>query len=692
MGGSLDDPQARANLRITDAIIYGEKIDGVAIDLSLQGSVARIDSGRIHNERGEIALAGQYDLKEENFTASLHTEGLVFSAPETFGRATLPLGGLLSLNLAAEGYVHAPKVEGKILVREFEYDTLYFGNYDLDCQLDDDTLRFSLMSENEDLILRARMILGGIFESTADLRLRHYVLDQYIAPAAGYVTAHVAAEGALARIKDVAGKVQIDTMRLLVEQRPLENTGSIIAELRDRMIYLRSCEFVIAGQNLNANGIIPLEFDAGDMDIAASSGEIQLSDIAYLLPGDPAISGRLRFDLRVQGKPRTLDLDGILSLTDAGFKAEYLIVDSVNSLIRFKNGLITTNHFHGKLNRGRFDIVGFADVSRGLLDTMLFQVKVDRVDYANKNFGHVLCSADLKVGARKDSLRINGELTINEAAYTAPMKLETYVRLLTNVNRPVPQQPEIFRRIYCDVGIGVPDSILIANNIANLAVRADLQLKGYLARLNAYGTIAAINEGTIQYLGKKFRIVNAVIQFDDPYKIDPVIDLMATSTVVASDGEYEIYLRLEGTTTTWQLVLNSNPPVPEQDIVSLLLIGQRRPGAVSGMAKETDLKGKVRDYALDMVRHNIEKKTQEILDLDEFTHTGDLSDPTQMRIGIAKSLTRGFKLHYSTGLESWELYQIGASYDLNDKISIFTLYDQENRNSSVDLEYHLKIK
>jgi translocation and assembly module TamB len=455
------------------------------------------------------------------------------------------------------------------------------------------------MTENEDLILRARMILGGVFPCTADLQLRHYMLDRYITPATGFVTAQIAAEGALAQLKDASGTVQIDTIKLLVEGQSLENVGAIIAVLKDRVILLQSCELVIAGQNLYANGSMPLEFASGTMDITASSGEIQLADIAYLLPRDPAISGLLRFDLRVQNAPRSLDVDGMLSLTDGGYKAKNLVVDSVNSLLRFKNGLVTTNRLTGKVNKGRFEIVGFADISRGLLDTMLLDISMDRIDYANKDFGYAVCSADLQAGARKDSLRISGEVIIDEAVYTAPMNLQTYIRLLTNVNRPAPQQPEISKRIYCDIGITVPDSIVIANNVANLAVKADLQLKGYLARINAYGTIAAMDDGTIQYLGKKFTIVNAVIQFDDPYKIDPVIDLTAISTIAASDGEYEIYLRLEGTTTNWQLGLNSNPPLPEQDIVSLLLIGQRRPGAVSGMAKETDLKGKVRDYALD---------------------------------------------------------------------------------------------
>jgi hypothetical protein len=692
MWGSLDNPQAVAEIRITDAEIYGEKITGVDLDLSLSGSIARLDSGLIHSERGEIALAGQYDTRAGDFTASLYTDGVVFKAPETFGKTTLPMGGTLGLDLAAQGNFHAPRVQGEIFVKDFVYDTLYYGDYNLECQLNDDSLQFSFRDEKEDLVLDAAMILGGVFPCTADLKLRHYALDRYIAPATGYVTARISAEGALAQLIDASGTVRIDTMKLLVEGQPVENRGAINAQLQDRIFHLQSCEVAIAGQNLYANGSMPLEFAAGSMDITASSGQIQLGDIAYLLPRDPAIRGLLRFDLRVQGTPKALDVDGMLSLTDASYKADDISIDSVNGLVRFKNGLATVDRLAGKVNKGRFDIIGFADVSRGLLDTMLLNIKLVRIDYANKDFGYVVCSADLQAGAKKDSLRISGEVVINEAAYTAPMRLQTYVRLLTNANRPAPQQPEIAKRIYCDIGIVVPDSIVIDNNVADLAVKADLQLKGYLARLNAYGTVAALDEGTIHYLGKKFTITNAVIQFDDPYKIDPVIDLTATTTIAAADGDYEIFLLLDGTVTTWQLALNSNPPLPEQDIVSLILIGQRRPGAVGGVAKELDLKGKVRDYALDMIRHNIEKTTEEVLGLDKFTLTGDLSDPSTMRIGIEKSIVEGFRLHYSTGVESWELYQVGASYDLTNKISVFTLYDQENRNTSVDLEYHLKIK
>jgi translocation and assembly module TamB len=272
------------------------------------------------------------------------------------------------------------------------------------------------------------------------------------------------------------------------------------------------------------------------------------------------------------------------------------------------------------------------------------------------------------------------------------MKLQRIVGILTAANRPVPQQPELSKRIHCDIGITVPDSVIVANNVANLSAKADLQVKGYLARLNAYGTIVSTGEGTIQYLGKRFNIISAIIQFDDPYKIDPVIDLAATSTIAAADGDYVISLLLSGTVTTWQLELSSSPPLPQQDIVSLLLIGQRRPGEVGSTVKEIDLKGKAKDYALDAVRYGIEKSGERLLGLDRFTITGELDDPSSVTIGIEKSITKGFTVLYATGIESWELHQIGASYDITDHISVFTLYDQENLNTSVDLDFHFNIK
>jgi autotransporter translocation and assembly factor TamB len=690
--GSLDDLRAHAEVSMSDVMIYGERITNAIFNLSMRDRIAYLDTSYVESERGKIVFVGSFDLKDLDYTGNVYSDGIAFTSPEEFGTSTLLLGGTVGLNLSGSGNVRDPQCMGEIQISNFVYDTLHFGDYQLDFQLEHDSLRLSLVSALGDVMLDGALVLGGIFPFSAYLALRHFVLDDFVTPARGYISADLSGAGALSDLGNTASMMQIDTIRLTLEQRPIENVQAILLNLEGGTLDVQSCELAVAGQKLSVQGTMPLDFPAAVMDFSVNSSEIQLSDIRYLLPGDPAISGIVKLDLHIGGSPGALDIDGQLSLSGGRYDVENVRVDSTGALFRFKNGMLTIERFSGRMNRGRFTVGGYADLSQALLDTMSFTIALDSINYGNKEFGSMVTSADLAITGRRDSMTINGEVVIHEALYDKPLNLQTLVGLLTTVNRPAPQQPELFKRIYCDVGVTVPDSIKIANNVANLAVRADLQLRGYLARLNAYGTIAAIGEGSITYLGKKFQVVNAVVQFDDPYKINPVIDLLATSTIAAADGEYEIYMQLQGTVTNWQLELNSNPPLPEQDIVSLVLIGQRRPGAVGGMAKQVDLKGRVKDYALDIVRNNIERTTADVLGLDEFTIAGDLSEPATLRIGVEKSLAEGFTLYYSTGVESWELQQIGASYDLTRHISVTTLYDQENRNTSVDLELHWKIK
>jgi hypothetical protein len=690
--GAFGNPDARASLRLANAAAFGEFMTEASFHASMANAVARLDSGIINSRRGLIDLEGFYDMKQQDFRLRLRSDRLVFKAPEMFRQDTLMISGVVGMDVILSGNVANPQGEGEFTLTDVGYDTLQFGDYNLEFSLRDTLLKSSLVNEQGNAKIRIQTFLQGDFPFEAEAGFENFVLNQFLHPVSGSVTADVSAHGFLSDLVRTQARLRFSAVEFVSDGNKIENLNPVIVLLEDEILRVQTCTLVVVDQRVYVEGSLPLDFDNASMDISAKSSKIQISEIAYLLPGTPSVAGNLQFDIRVQGKPQQLDIDGNLVLDNANYTIKDVSFDSVSGRFLFRNGLVICETFSGKINKGRFKANGFADLSHGRLDTMLFKVDLDRFNYANKDFGRVLIDAALRASSRKDSLRISGEIIVVEGVYDAPMKLQKIVGLLTAASRPVPQQPEMAKRIYCDIGIVAPDSIVIANNIANLSVRADLQVKGYLSRLNAYGTISAINEGTVKYLGKKFTIVNAVIQFDDPYKIDPVIDLVAISTISAADGDYEVSLVLSGTVNAWQLVLSSNPPLPQQDIVSLLLIGQRRPGPVGSTVTEIDMKGKVKDYAFDAVRYGIEKSGEQLLGLDKFTISGELNDPSSMRVGIEKSIVKGFKLIYSTGIESWELHQVGASYDITDHISIFTLYDQDNLNTSVDLDFHFSIK
>jgi translocation and assembly module TamB len=417
-----------------------------------------------------------------------------------------------------------------------------------------------------------------------------------------------------------------------------------------------------------------------------------LSDVTELIPDTLNISGVVDMDLAIRGQLRAPEIDGRVRLENAKYIRQDFAIDSLNSLMTFSKNSVSIEYLRGKANKGRFTISGYAERWDGHVDTLLLRVKADKIDYNNKNFGKYVASTELLISAHNDTFNIKGEVVIDTAKYDVPFRLQDIVGMLTKANRPAPEQPKIMNQIYCDVGISAPNDVKIDNEVADLEVSVDLQLRGYLARLNVYGSIISVGEGTIAYLGKKFNILHATVHFANPYKIDPVIDLSASTTVSAEDGDYEIFLLLEGTVNEWQLALSSSPPLPEQDIVSLLLIGQRRPGSVSDAVSRGTLADKAQSYAVDLVRYGIERGAEQYLGLDKVRISGEPTDTTEMELSLEKSIGEKFTLLYSMGLESWEILQIGAKYDVTDKFSIFTLYDQANLNTSVDIDYHFKIR
>jgi hypothetical protein len=690
--GSFDDPRGEAHLMLSDVRLYGEEIKVADFDFSVVNGGISLQQGTLATGRGELNITGSYDWKKKGFAAHLQGDPIAIRSPEVFGTDTLLINGEIALDMMFSGEVENPQGTGRIYFRNMAYDTVDFGDYHLDFGLVDTVMTISLVNETGNSTILGRVFLLEPYPYDATLKLDHFELDTFLQPATGFVTGEVSASGELAHADGTVATARIDTVFLQHDQKPVQNLAPVIVHLEDRMISMRPAELSVAGQKLLLHGSMPLDLRSGRFDLWARSSMIELSSIAHLFPTDPPVEGILEFDIHFQGMPRAIDIDGRLSVHNARFETKHVLIDSVDCVLGLKNGVVTVESCRGRINKGWFDIRGFANLSTGQLDTIMLAADLNKAAYADKSFGRVVLSAKMRLSGKKDSLRIDGEVVVNEGIYDAPMRLQTVIGMLTTANRPVPEQSEMLKRIYCDVGISVPDSVQIANNVANLTAKADLEVKGYLARPNAYGTIMAIGEGSVQYLGKKFTIVNAIVQFDDPYKIDPVIDLAATTSVTAADGDYDIFLLLNGTVTTWQLQLSSNPPLPEQDIVSLLLIGQRRPGEVTGMSRDVDLKGKAKDYALDAIRHGLEKTTQDFLGLDKFTLSGDLSDPSTVRIGVEKSIVKGFRLIYSTGVESWELHQIGASYDLTHHLSVFTLHDQENLNTSVDLDFHLEIR
>lgn len=688
--GTVQEPVLAGRIKLEEIQMFNERITNADFKVTYKNSAVIIDSGIINSPRGIIVVDGVYKLADSTFRTHIKSDKIVFKAPEIIDKDTILVSGDVAFDINLYGNTSNPTGEGEIYFKDITYDTLNLGNYSIQFNLKDSVANIDLLNKDTSLHLMADARTDDPFYFNAQLNLRHFNLKNYTPADEAFISGQIIAQGEVTALENVTGTVQIDTIFASLQPNTIQNMEAINIAVNKRVIDIISCVFAVHDQRIFLKGHLPLDFTKGDVNLRIKASRIEIADLIALIPDVPAMSGIVFVDVDVKGPLKNPLVNGKLVLENIKCSIPDLAIDSVFSLIVFNNRLMNIEYLKGRINRGTFNMNGFASLSETGLDTVNITISLDKIDVRNKEFGTAVFSSTMYASAKKENLRIDGEVIINKAVYDVPFNLQTIIKILTKVNQPPQEQLDMLKKVYGNLDVSAPTGINIKNNVADVNADVDLQIRGHLSKVNVYGTVATSEKGTIRYLGKQFDVASAVMQFDNPYEIDPILEIDASSFVSSVDGDYEIFMHLSGTIKDWRLELTSSPPVPEQDIVSLLIMGRRRPGTQVG--KGVGLKGAAKDYAMGMARGTIEKTAERKLGAEKFTITGDLLKPRQLDIGIEKRFAKKFTLIYGTGIESWELRRIGINYDLTDNLSIFTLHDQENVNSSVDLDIHFELE
>lgn len=690
ISGTIKDPLLAGSLRLEEIDAFNERITSADFDVKYKYSIFQINSGVIYSARGVAEVDGIYNIADGTLQIHLKSEKIVLNTPEIFHQDTVMVGGDIGFAVDLYGNLSNLCGEGDFLLRDIVYDTLMLGDYDLHVDLKDSTVRMDLVREDRTMQCNAHVRVFHPYPFSVEVDLRHFNFAEYIASDEAYISGRISAHGDGFAPEMLKGLMLIDTLYVCTQQTPIHNTEAINILFDRQVVDVISCALSIHGQRLDVKGQVPFDIASGSMNLRVETSEIEMADLAAVIPGAPPVSGILQMDGIIQGQLNNIIINGQIDIKSLKYVLQDIVVDSGYSHILFQDSTVRIEHARGKINEGSFVMSGYAVMSNTGVDSAGLDISISKVNMKNKEFGSAVFSGSMLVNANRDTVNIKGDINIDKAVYEVPFNIQTMIQILTKVNQPPREQLDVFSRIYCNIDVSSSGGIGIKNNVAIITVDADLQIKGYLSKINVYGTIATSGKGMVKYLGRRFDIESAVLQFDNPYEIDPNIDVNASHVVTSTEGDYEIYLHVGGILRDWRLELTSSPPVPEQDMISLLLIGKRRPG--SQLMGDLNLIGTAKDYALGLAGGTIEKTAERTLGVAKFTITGDLLKPAHLDIGIEKNLFKKFTFIYTTGIESWELRRIGINYDLTDNVSVFTLHDQENLNSSVDLDFHFDIE
>lgn len=256
---------------------------------------------------------------------------------------------------------------------------------------------------------------------------------------------------------------------------------------------------------------------------------------------------------------------------------------------------------------------------------------------------------------------VRGRLDMIEGVYAQEFQ---WGRLLSQQPAALarPGAPAIPLKVLLDVDLAASGNVWIRNSTAQIESRLDLHIGGRLDRPELTGRIWLYEGGTVRFRDVEYRVVAGTLDFTEPGRLDPYLDLNAQTRV----APYEVFLRVEGTAERFRYELNSDPPLSQPDIIALLLTGSPlQPQAAGGSAARPELftGDLAANYFAGALSDRFTRQLRRALGLERLEVNSLLvegsADPTT-RLTLGKTINEDVRLIYSTDLGATErrLYRV----------------------------------
>jgi autotransporter translocation and assembly factor TamB len=297
------------------------------------------------------------------------------------------------------------------------------------------------------------------------------------------------------------------------------------------------------------------------------SGSTDALLLRFLLPEwEPA--GRANGEVNISGTVTRPLFEGITELSQASFR-----IPGTRNILSGINGsvLLSSDEFFLEGVDFRFmqglgkcgGVVRLSDdtVSLGLngtIDDLRYEMFPGLVAYL---------SGTWQLNGPSDNLDLSGDITVDRASLR---RKDDVTALLLDWFSDSSAVPGV-GGMRLDLHVEADQTIDISNPFLRLVGSASIDIGGTTSQPGIVGNIDFEEGGEVTLQTVRYEIERGTLTFSDPSSNQPFIELQARTWI----QNYDITVRLTGTTDRLVPSVASNPPLPEDEIYSLLGVGYR---------------------------------------------------------------------------------------------------------------------
>ena len=243
-------------------------------------------------------------------------------------------------------------------------------------------------------------------------------------------------------------------------------------------------------------------------------------------------------------------------------------------------------------------------------------------------------------------------------------------------------EPGIFDDLTLNIRLRANDNAWMENSLGKLEGRFDLTIAGNVNLPILTGDIEALR-GDVNFQDREFRILSGRVSFINPQSIEPYLEFKGETYV----KDYRVTFSLNGLLDHLNPEFSSSPPLPPEDVLALLAMGEAFQRTYS---YDTSTQFRTASLLSFQLAEEAKKRAEKLFRLDRFRidpFVMGSSAETRARLTVGKKISRNFFILYSTNLSTQRDELIRLEWELTNDLSIVSMRDEKGR-ISFDVKVH----
>jgi translocation and assembly module TamB len=573
--GTIGNLNGSGHVSITAGSIYGEAYRSLSTDLLVRGKDITATNLVFALDGGHISGSGGYDFGAQTVQFDVLGGGFELAHIRRIQNDQYPVAGSVDFSAKGSGPVKTPALQASLHIRNLSLARESTGSVDVEAHTNGHTLLVQANSHlnTATVTLTSETELTGDYPTHASLNIAKFDIDPILRTfsvsgvrGSSSIAASVSVSGPLKYPKQLSGDAHVSELSITLEDVPIHSDGMLHASLSNGTLRLDPVRILGPDTDLHAQGSVGMFDDPQNINFTAG-GSINMT-LAQTFDTDILSSGHVDFTVSAQGTTADPELAGNVKFTNVNVALE----DYINGLSRMNGELVFNQNrlefkdVNAYSGGGLIKVGGFVTWHSGLYADLTATARGVRIRYPQGVTS--TADADLRFVGTQASMLLSGKVTVTAFAVSQDVDFASLASASGSVSvPPSPDAPS--NRVRLDVRVTSSPSLDFQNSFARLAGNVDLTIRGTLAQPSVLGRVT-VTEGSATFNGEKFQLQHGEVYFSNPIRIQPTVDLTATTTV----EDYTITIGLTGNTSKLSPTFRSEPPLSEQDIFSLLAMGR----------------------------------------------------------------------------------------------------------------------